>query len=155
MCLSWCTDTTTNVTRNVGFLRYWKVSNIPLFLLAMPMFTILVASGLWALTLDPKQTLKLNKTSQKNGNGVENTPTSDFLIFRNLGVSQLLLTLLTLTTAHVQIITRVSSAYPVWLWYAAVAIQSGSDWSGRFIVPFVVMYSILQGGLFASFLPPA
>lgn len=73
---------------------------------------------------------------------------------RNLAVSQLLLTLITFTTAHVQIITRISSAYPVWLWYAAMSFRKGDAMAG-ILTKFMVMYAAIQGGLFASFLPPA
>jgi len=75
-------------------------------------------------------------------------------VIRVLAVSQLLLTTLTLTTAHVQIITRISSAYPVWVWYLATTYNVKGSMARGF-VSFMVMYSIIQGGLFASFLPPA
>lgn len=89
-------------------------------------------------------------------------------VFRNLAISQLLLTTLTVTSAHVQIITRISSSYPVWIWYLA-ASMSGADGLALpnvgDIIPkgltlatvgrFMVMYAVIQGGLFSSFLPPA
>jgi|SRR4051812_12544272 phosphatidylinositol glycan class V len=75
-------------------------------------------------------------------------------VLRNLAVSQLALTTLTLTTAHVQIITRLASAYPVWLWYLASSCKESSLF-GKTFVSFMMMYGLIQAGLFASFLPPA
>lgn len=115
------------------------------------MFALLLASGVWALSIMPARSAQ---TPEKRDVQITN-PQPGLQVFRNLAVSQLLLVLLTSTTAHVQIITRISSAFPVWLWYTA------SLWQGKNIplfgrtVTYMVMYSIIQGGLFASFLPPA
>ncbi|KAH7342948.1 GPI mannosyltransferase 2 [Rhexocercosporidium sp. MPI-PUGE-AT-0058] len=135
---------------NCGFLRYWTVSNLPLFLLALPMFAILTTSGLWALNLNPSyrhgQSDKAQRT--KEGNGAQQ-------VVRNLAFTQLSLVILTLTTAHVQIITRISSAFPVWLWYGSLASQDGRNMLVGGCVRFMVVYALVQGGLYASFLPPA
>ena len=76
-------------------------------------------------------------------------------MLRNLAASQLLLVLLTLINAHVQIVTRISSAYPVWLWYTAVLLRGGKSALAGGLVKFMIIYAVVQGGLFASFLPPA
>lgn len=55
---------------------------------------------------------------------------------------------------HVQIITRISSGYPVWYWWAADRVVRGDVW-GKRVVVFTVMYAGIQGALFTSFLPPA
>ncbi|KAH6680347.1 GPI mannosyltransferase 2 [Halenospora varia] len=134
---------------NVGLFRYWTLSNIPLFLLATPMLAVMGASGIWALR-HPRQP---EKTGDANQRAV--SP-----ILRNLAVSQIILTLLTFTTAHVQIISRISSAYPVWIWYIASKMPGGdthggsSSPSGK-LIRYMVIYAIIQAGLYASFLPPA
>ena len=82
---------------------------------------------------------------------------------QRLSIPQLILALLALTTYHVQIITRLSSGYPVWYWWLASAIVNkrdlvllGRKWNvSRGIVRWMVLYALVQGGLFASFLPPA
>lgn len=84
----------------------------------------------------------------------QSLPQPNIHIFRNLAVSQTLLVVITLTTAHVQIITRMSSAFPVWVWYLAAGHNQNRP-AAKHFVTFMVMYSIIQGGLFASFLPPA
>ena len=85
-------------------------------------------------------------------------------ILRRLATPQLILAVLALTSYHVQIITRISSGYVVWYWSIAAAIcekEGGKDTGtkdrniSRLIVRYMVMYAIVQGGLYASFLPPA
>ena len=139
-----------NKCRNVGLFRYWTLSNIPLFLLATPMTVIMILSGIWALKQTPSGIPKSNK-----GQKLMKYDTSEperLQVLRNLAFSQLVLTMLTLTTAHVQIITRISSAYPVWMWCLAMS-QKGALLGSS--IGFIVMYTIIQAGLFASFLPPA
>ncbi|KAH8668139.1 GPI mannosyltransferase 2 [Tricladium varicosporioides] len=150
----WCTKSLPSIYTfvqdhywNVGLFRYWTPSNIPLFLLATPMLVVMGASGIWALR---HQSGKSGDTSQQ----------AISPILRNLAVLQSVLTLLTLTTAHVQIISRISSAYPVWIWYIASGLPGRnahggrSSPSGKFI-RFMIIYAIIQAGLYASFLPPA
>ena len=140
--------------RNCGLFRYWTISNIPLLLLATPMFVILTTSGLWALKFNPEKLRRVMKNAK--GTVSRNSTQGPVLqVIRNLAVSQLMLVLLTSTTAHVQIITRISSAFPVWLWYIAISSREGKTLLVGRIITFMVVYSVIQGGLFASFLPPA
>jgi phosphatidylinositol glycan class V len=63
---------------------------------------------------------------------------------------------LAITSYHVQIINRLSSGYIAWYWWIASAILSEEKKGlGLGVVGFFVMYAGIQGGLFASFLPPA
>ncbi|RFU31632.1 hypothetical protein B7463_g4697, partial [Scytalidium lignicola] len=146
---------------NCGFLRYWTISNIPLFLLAAPMIIIMGISITWAMQIKsnpPRGTSSHNKnkitaTSPEQMPGTSNTKN----LVRSIAIPQLLLLLATLTNAHVQIITRLSSAYPVWLWYVAKKAASFSPKKpeATYLIRFMVMYAVVQGGLFSSFLPPA
>jgi phosphatidylinositol glycan class V len=116
----------------------------------------MIVSGFWALKYksdEARGSLQQQEESRKPG--VEQAGHEAFPLVRNLAVSQLVLALLTLTTAHVQIITRMSSAYPVWLWYLAARSRGGSRAFFQCFVRFMVVYAMVQGGLFASFLPPA
>jgi phosphatidylinositol glycan class V len=80
-------------------------------------------------------------------------------IVNRLAIMQLLLTGMAIIAYHVQIITRLSSGCVVWYWWIAVKIMD----EGRQTVPglsswilkWMVMYSLIQGVLFAGFLPPA
>jgi len=68
-----------------------------------------------------------------------------------------------LTSYHVQIITRLSSGYPVWYWWlACLTLEDekihlfGRTWhSSRIVSSWMIGYALIQAGLFASFLPPA
>ena len=84
-------------------------------------------------------------------------------IVRSLSLVQLVLTILAFTSYHVQIITRLSSGYPVWYWWLASLILDdkkirvfGQRWRcARIVSGWMVGYALVQGGLYASFLPPA
>lgn len=81
---------------------------------------------------------------------------------RRLAVTQLILAILALTSYHVQIITRISSGYPLWYLYIASQMVkrspitlAGFSLSVRHVVIWMVVYALLQASLFAAFLPPA
>ncbi|KAF8254144.1 mannosyltransferase [Wilcoxina mikolae CBS 423.85] len=125
---------------NVGPFRYWTLSNLPLFLLATPTLVVLLQSGAWAWA-----------DSQMNPD-----------IVNRLAISQLLLAVMAIIAYHVQIITRLSSGCVVWYWWIAVKIMDegrqtvpGSTGGSSWILRWMVMYSLIQGVLFAGFLPPA
>ncbi|KAK3984585.1 glycosyltransferase [Cladorrhinum sp. PSN332] len=129
---------------NTGFLRYWTLSNIPLFLLAAPMLTILFKSGMDQLTLgrDEPQQKKTPESSQV------------FALLQSMAAVQVVLAVLAIAMYHVQIITRISSGYPLWYWWLAGRLSQGEKTASH-IVKFMVIYASIQGVLFASFLPPA
>lgn len=151
--------------RNVGLFRYWTLSNAPLFLLATPMLLILIASA-----------LKFLQPSERPSSAIDRTkplPINEFRergwlspvgvdVARRLAVPQLILALLALTNYHVQIVTRISSGYPLWCWWLASIIVArdcielaGCKISVKVVVMWMVIYACLQAGLFAAFLPPA
>jgi len=140
---------------NVGFLRYWTPGNIPLFLLAAPTLAALCISSWMALCG--------NLSTSTNSSATAHTHAHATAILRRLALPQLLLAVLAFTLFHVQVITRLASGYPVLYIWAAMMIERrekiqvlGRDWTiGRLIVGFAVVYAIVQGGLFASFMPPA
>lgn len=75
---------------------------------------------------------------------------------RALAFTQVVVAVLAVTTYHVQIITRISSGYPVWYWWVAgCLLDNKRQKRGVAITVFMIMYAGIQGGLFASFLPPA
>ena len=157
----------------VGFLKYWTLNNLPLFLLAAPMLAVMMHTGyagLIGVTND-----EIIQQDQKQA-----------CVFRHvlprLALPQLILACMAATSFHVQIINRISSGYPVWYMLLALALQdvpgttdqrpptSKPDGSTKvrsggptslsrkhlqWAVRAMVMYGIIQGGLYASFLPPA
>ncbi|KAK4200843.1 GPI mannosyltransferase 2 [Triangularia verruculosa] len=130
---------------NVGFLRYWTISNLPLFLLATPMLAILVRSGVEQLTSSARQPVTAAKP-------VESSQLTSLV--QSAAVAQVVLAVLAIAMYHVQIITRISSGYPLWYWWVAGSLIRGEKMGG-YIVKFMILYALIQGVLFTSFLPPA
>lgn len=161
----------TDLGRNTGFLKYWTFSNLPLFILAAPMLCILTSSGIWLyhqnVTISGRY---LARRKLKAGEGPEGLTSNSEASLRTtkdpiwrLAVPQLVLAVMAFMIYHVQIITRLSSGYPVWYWWVASLIEKNTVWPaysitwepGKWIVRYMVIYAIIQAGLFASFLPPA
>lgn len=138
------------------------MSNIPLFILATPMLSILVCSSIWALQCFSSPEMSADKKKGKNTEINLPLRINQAIVLR-LALPQIILATLALTSYHVQIITRLSSGYPVWYWWLASLILEnretslmGREWSTACIISkWMVIYAIVQGGLFASFLPPA
>lgn len=173
----WCENTVPSIYTwvqsrywGVGFLKYWTLSNSPLFAIAAPMILVLLGTGGVALY---KANLvdALHKINLRDSSAGSVTPgqVSVFThVMARFAVPQLLLAVLATTSFHVQIINRISTGYPVWYMVLAIAIHSrqpdekpGTGFLGwlsansQWIMRAAVMYALIQGGLYASFLPPA
>ncbi|KAF4555718.1 Mannosyltransferase (PIG-V)-like protein [Elsinoe fawcettii] len=179
---SWCANIPPSIISFVqmhywgnGFLAYWTLSNLPLFLIAAPtlilLFTTASAAMLGRVTL---QTTSYSGSSEKDA---ILSPRNGSLVLRSLAAPQLLLSVLSATTFHVQIVNRISSGYPVW--YIAIAAcmterqrlgpatSSGASTESallnllrgrerqQFLVTGFVLYAFVQAGLYSNFLPPA
>lgn len=131
--------------RNVGFLRYWTLNQLPLFILAAPALTLLLASG-WEVCSSGRIESR-NAAAPVKGHQ---------MLIRSLAASQAILALINFTTSHVQIVTRLASGYPVWYWWIASSLCDDKRKSrGQAAVIFMIMYAGIQAVLYASFLPPA
>ena len=157
---------------DVGFLRYWTLNNLPLFLLAGPMLAILLYTGFIALAR-PSDIISACCPPKE---GLQRKVKTFDRIMPRFALPQIALAIMAATSFHVQIINRVSSGYPVWYIVLAAAIHAApakepSTGSSRdsnsspfrplktrllqWVVRGMVMYAVVQGGLYASFLPPA
>lgn len=141
--------------RGVGLFRYWTLSNVPLFILAAPVLGLLMVSG-WEVIIRPSG-LARSPTAEQQQQGQKGATS---VLVASMAAAQLLLAALAITTYHVQIITRIASGYAVWYWWVAGSLlDNGADGKrrdvGGKVVIFSVMYAMIQGVLFASFLPPA
>ncbi|KAK1458561.1 mannosyltransferase [Colletotrichum cuscutae] len=141
--------------RGVGLFRYWTLSNVPLFVLAAPVLRLLMVSG-WEVINRPSG-LARSPTAEKQRQGQSGMKS---VLVGSMAAAQLLLAALAITTYHVQIITRIASGYAVWYWWVAgCLLDHGANGKrrdvGGKVVIFSVMYAMIQGVLFASFLPPA
>jgi phosphatidylinositol glycan class V len=144
--------------------RYWTLSNLPLFLLAAPMLWLLVQSSLAHLRYSGYRSPGIDHQDEHvktSGSTAENPPED---IVLRMVLPQLALAITAATSFHVQIISRLSSGYPIWYMSVANWIESESVSGSKekttsklvqFVVRGMIMYAIIQGALFASFLPPA
>ncbi|KAG2072328.1 glycosyltransferase family 76 protein [Suillus decipiens] len=143
---------------NVGFLRYWTVSNIPNFILALPallhMFTFcwFYLSNLPATIhyIAPQICSKTNEAPSPP------QPDSPFLSPALLPhvLHALALTLILTFNAHVQISLRLLPSLPLTYWAAARLILDLPKW-GKAWVTWSVLWGALSCVLWAVFLPPA
>lgn len=106
---------------NVGFGRYFTLSNLPLFIISAPMYILCFKS----------------------------------LDFSLLSVQHGLLAFITFTSAHAQIITRMSSSFPRIYWFVARKLVSDPKGRWSMLVVVWVGYGLIQAILFGAFLPPA
>lgn len=120
-------------------MRYWTLSNIPLFLLAIPVLGLLLTSSIELFSFTAISELGASTSAP---------------MYTSLAVPQFVLAVLAFLTYHVQIITRLSSGYPLQYMWLAEKMYS-KDVTAKYTVRFFVMYALIQAGLFASFLPPA
>lgn len=122
------------------------------------MLAILTVSSLWALSGKAS-----NPGPEENNTRDRDLEQRSHLqdCLSRLAIPQGLLAVMALAIYHVQIITRISSGYPLWYWYLASTIFRHLTVGGKgtahpnLIVRVMVLYGLIQGGLFASFLPPA
>lgn len=140
---------------NVGFLRYWLLSNVGLFAIAAPTLVLLSASAIDALRG------KLYSTRLETGNNIsfvkgasgrrpglirtvsdhvttmirkitDDSRSNTAFAPATFALSQLLLAFLALTTFHVQIITRLASGSPLWyLWLGGLVADSAATGLAR------------------------
>jgi phosphatidylinositol glycan class V len=140
----------------VGFLRYWTLSNLPLFLIAAPMLYTLIDSA--RIVLNGQMTegtarINIKQKPSKSGAVPHSNVLTDAILIR-LALPQLALACGALSSFHVQVITRLSSGYP--LWYVVLARDVMDDKrTAQWTVRWMVMYALIQAVLFVNFLPPA
>jgi phosphatidylinositol glycan class V len=80
-----------------------------------------------------------------------------------LALPQFVLAVAAITSFHVQIVNRIASGYPTWYMMVATWLvddckapgNSKTGQKGQWVVRGMLMYAIVQGMLFANFLPPA
>ena len=150
---------------NVGFLSYWTPGNIPLFLVAAPMLVILSATALLVYSKPNQMLASVNGGTNKPSSKAEAALFTH--VVSQLAIPQLILATMSLTSFHVQIINRISSGCALWYLILAIAVNDrrADRWEaiwgvlggGRveLVVRLMVAYAIVQGGLYAAFLPPA
>lgn len=147
----------------MGLFRYWTLSNIPLFVLAAPVTWLLLVSSATILHSAIQRPLHGRLASQISGTEDPRNKTSAICKLPELALPQLLLAVMAVTSFHTQIVNRIASGYP--MWYLVIAqwlVDSQStnrtnepSSRAQWVVRGFVVYSLVQGILFANFLPPA
>ncbi|TPX10140.1 uncharacterized protein E0L32_001337 [Thyridium curvatum] len=132
-----------------GFLRYWKTSNIPLFVMAGPTVLVLLRSGV--VTLSQPRAAEGGRPPREAQQLLD--------VLWCMAASQVALAVLAVLNHHVQIVARISSGLPLWyLWLARRVLleaKAGRPAAANNMVMFMLMYAPIQAALFGAFLPPA
>ncbi|KAF2465406.1 mannosyltransferase [Lindgomyces ingoldianus] len=165
----WCHDKIPSVYSwvqsnywNVGFLRYWTLPNLPLFLIAVPTLWLLFQSSATVLW-DTLQTPVVEAAESKTRSSADSRAVSTKIsTLPQLALPQLVLAVLATTNFHVQIANRISSGYAMWYLMIAKWItdrktqkHGQSQVLSQWVVQWMIMYCMIQAILFANFLPPA
>ncbi|WBW73287.1 pig-V, dolichyl-phosphate-mannose-glycolipid alpha-mannosyltransferase [Schizosaccharomyces osmophilus] len=121
---------------NIGFLNYWTSNNIPNFFLACITFIPLVFS-LWYSITSIRKDVTIRYLFMLS------------LFYLYLGIFQM----------HTQVLNRLSSSFPLLYWSLAHAWSQSSSLHVRKFTEIIlfswVLYTLIQAGLYGSFLPPA
>jgi phosphatidylinositol glycan class V len=147
----------------VGLFRYWTVSNLPLFVLAAPTLWLLFTSSVTLLRSCVQGLLHQSPVSGNSRTTAVREAGSVICTLPELALPQLLLVVSAVTSFHVQIVNRIASGYPIWYLMIATWVVDSQrtppvkDQSQRaqWFVRGIVIYSLVQGMLYANFLPPA
>ncbi|KAG8960435.1 ER membrane glycoprotein subunit of the GPI transamidase complex-like protein [Tulasnella sp. 425] len=170
---------------DVGFLRYWRLPQIPNFLFAAPVMALLwsaswkqvrhvFANALEGWTTDNGKTTdigsRLQRSAQRmifgppnrrkeNGEPPRSPPLNSFATLSH-AIHCLIFSSILLVEAHVQIVLRLSSSMPYTYWAAAGLVMqykgSTRGWNwARIWVVYVVTWAFVSMILWAAFLPPA
>jgi phosphatidylinositol glycan class V len=131
---AWCDSMTKSLVSyaqshywNNGFLNYFTMNNIPMFIIAAPQLIIILQS-IWMF---------------KNWIGC----THIILI-------SVIYWIIQFTSMHVQIVNRVSTFIPIHIFYVSFLLNNESKY-GKIILRWWIVWMFVQTSLFAAFLPPA
>ncbi|USP81453.1 glycosyltransferase family 76 protein [Curvularia clavata] len=148
---------------NVGLFRYWTLSNLPLFVLAAPTVWLLFTSSVTHLRSCVRNLLQENIDPGVGKSTTARDASSAICKLPELALPQLLLAALAVTSFHVQIVNRIASGYPLWYLMIATWITDSAHENftknrppkTQWFVRGIIVYGLVQGMLFANFLPPA
>ncbi|EKM80848.1 hypothetical protein AGABI1DRAFT_71435 [Agaricus bisporus var. burnettii JB137-S8] len=146
----WCSNTiplvyshVQSVYWNVGFLKYWSLSQLPNFLLAFPLLITLFTYSLtylfYFLTSTPSPDPFFNSSIAPHA------------------IHALLMSSLLLFASHTQIVLRLAPSMPFTYWAAAYLFTHPTHhpFLSRLWLPWSLIWSLLSVILWIAFLPPA
>ena len=132
---------------NVGFLRYWTLSQLPNFLLAAPNLLVIISfsfyhlKGPWLGSSKRKGESQLDRAFQ---NATITPHAMHAIIFSSILIF----------ASHTQIILRLAPSMPFVYW-AAAWLLCEHPVLGRLWITWSVLWSIMSVICWATFLPPA
>jgi phosphatidylinositol glycan class V len=131
---------------NVGFLRYWTISQLPNFLLAAPILLLLMYFTI-------RQIYKAGRLIMSS---TKPPPTLPFLSpsITPHAIHALFLTTTLLFGSHTQIALRLAGSMPFTYWAAAWLLIERPVW-GKWWVGWSVVWGFVSIVLWSTFLPPA
>lgn len=182
----WCSNTLPSIYSfvqahywNVGFLKYWTISQIPNFAMAAPPLLLILYSSTTIIRTSTSQVLTLLRTSSSRTSAAPNrdasplpSATLDLWSPSDSGslnklphaLHALALSLILLFSAHTQIALRVLPTLPFMHWSLAqlathreVGQKEGQTMERiwRFYIGWAVVWFALSCVLWSAFLPPA
>ncbi|THH12498.1 hypothetical protein EW146_g7639 [Bondarzewia mesenterica] len=154
---SWCTKKIPSIYThvqshywNVGFLRYWTISQSPNILLASPVLALLFTFSITHLINAVPPLFHASKL------GVI-VPSSPFFTESLIphAIHAIVLSSALLFASHTQIALRLAASMPITYWAAAWLITERPWWGRMWIAWSVVWGAAISVVLWAVFLPPA
>jgi phosphatidylinositol glycan class V len=165
---AWCNNNLPSIYNHVqlkywdvGFLRYWTPAQIPNFVLAAPVLTLLFVFCIHHLTtvmpalFDDASMISLGLQSERRPHMLRH-PGKPFLR-RSItphAAHAVILSVILLFSAHVQIVLRFAAALPVVYWAGAWLVLDHPTW-GHAWVTYSIVWGTVSVVLWAAFLPPA
>lgn len=147
--------------RNVGFLRYWTLQQLPNFLLAAPVLLMSTSASVsyyyqtWPdclyRSLPFACGLAQDRRREKTNKAQSPFDRIQLLPFIHLHT---ILALLLLFASHVQIALRQAATNPVIFWYAAHLVQA-KDIKAKWWVGYCLVWGAVSVILWTLFYPPA
>jgi phosphatidylinositol glycan class V len=130
---------------NVGFLRYWTVSQIPNFLLAAPVLLLLSSFSVYHILQVAIGFFNTKPSTPSPFLSASLTPHA---------IHALIFVMTLLFASHTQIILRLAASMPFTYWAAAWLLVEHPGW-GKLWVGWSIIWGCVSLVLWAAFLPPA
>jgi len=148
-----------------GFLQYWKMQQLPNFVLAGPLLGLLLwGSGTFIVRVGVPVSLGVYhrvfsspKSHPTPHSSKSKSKYSNPLLVRSLlphAIYALILTLTLLFAAHTQIILRVAPSMPFTYWSAAWLVLEHPKWAKAWVT-WSIVWGAMSVVLWVVFLPPA
>ncbi|KAF8629165.1 hypothetical protein AX17_005750 [Amanita inopinata Kibby_2008] len=132
---------------NIGFFHYWTFSQLPNFIISMPILVLIVTYVLAFMRhhLVPSSLLAAKDETL--------TPFYDIALLPHV-IHTVILSLMLLTNAHIQIVLRLAPSLPLVYWSAARLVLAIPSWARCWVI-WSTIWGAMSIILWLVFLPPA